>query len=169
MTPSKTLSIDYGGTLATGPTLLSRRARPIDPDAIQTLWDLAPQHPLVLSTNTQPGCSRQAELEAARVDGLFRAVVESHKLGYEKPDRRFYAAVTQAADCDPSEIIHIGNHLLKDVLAPLDLGWNAVLVVPASVRIPQAEATRLDDFARQGRFTRIERFAHLPSVLEGLQ
>jgi len=63
--------------------------------------------------------------------------VLSYDVGYEKPDKRIFAAAEDmlkadptAADTDPAswDKVYIGDEYAKDVVGALDAKWNAVLI-----------------------------------------
>ncbi|MEV6987555.1 HAD family hydrolase [Sphaerisporangium sp. NPDC051017] len=118
------IAFDFGGTLA------PRHSKAVDPDAIVVLSLLRSRgYRLVLASNTQPHRDRRAALVQAGVDGLFAELIQSHQLGFAKPQPQFYKAVEEAATVDsPGQILFVGNNITKDVAKPLEYGMRAVLI-----------------------------------------
>ncbi len=50
----------------------------------------------------------------------------SGQLGFEKPDRRFFTAIE--ARLQPARFVMIGDHRQNDYLAPMNSGWDAILI-----------------------------------------
>lgn len=146
------IAVDVGGTLATGP-YGPAGDRPIDIDAAAALHRLAITWDLAVSSNTKG--SRRPALQAAGVEELFCAVIESHDLGVAKPERAFYQALIDAVACPPHRVLHVGNRLDNDVLVPVAMGMRAVYVCPYAnpgVRLPAG-------------VLHVRRFADLPAAL----
>lgn len=87
-----TIAFDYGGTLTVprelqGGPVDETVTQPVDPLAADALRALhARRFRMVLACNTVPQRPRGAALVAAGVADLFTDVIESHVLGYAKPD-----------------------------------------------------------------------------------
>lgn len=119
------VAVDYGGTLSSE----DDEGGEVTPRAAAALRLIhADGYRLVLSSNTTPDNPREPRLAAAGVLDLFSGLVQSHELGYAKPHPDFYAAVIRAAGCPTHRILHVGNRLDKDVLAPLAMGMPAALL-----------------------------------------
>lgn len=60
-------------------------------------------------------------------------VVCSYDAGYEKPDKRIFAAATDilnAIGVKDADLVHVGDNWKEDVLGAVKAGWNAVLLDP---------------------------------------
>jgi putative hydrolase of the HAD superfamily len=57
--------------------------------------------------------------------GIERRVI-SAKVGFRKPAPEFYAAVSRACECQPHEILMVGDDLENDVLAARSAGFQAI-------------------------------------------
>lgn len=57
-------------------------------------------------------------------------VVTSYEAGFMKPNPGIFHKAIEAAGCDPSEALHIGNEVDKDYEGARSAGWNAVLISP---------------------------------------
>ena len=56
----------------------------------------------------------------------FEFVLFAHDHGVRKPERAFYEAVLASAGCRADELIHVGDSIANDVVAPQALGIRAV-------------------------------------------
>jgi putative hydrolase of the HAD superfamily len=79
---------------------------------------------------------RRATLAAAGIEDRFSALVLSGALGVRKPHPRFYEAVLRAADCEPGQVLFVGDTYRKDVAGPIHAGMRAVLVARSGRRLP---------------------------------
>ncbi|MFJ4473768.1 HAD family hydrolase [Streptomyces xanthochromogenes] len=104
----------------------------VDPRAAAALRDLrASGLTCVLAANTdRPEPVRRRTLRDAGIADCFDALVLSGTLGIRKPDRRFYAEVTRAAECPAGDILFVGDNAETDALGPHAYGMSAVLVTP---------------------------------------
>ena len=57
---------------------------------------------------------------------LFDAIVDSGKVGVEKPDPRIFAHALAKVGGDPSHAVHIGDSWSADVVGALGAGWRAI-------------------------------------------
>lgn len=55
------------------------------------------------------------ELHAAGLSGYFDPIIISGDIGYRKPDLRLFSAVLSAMKMDPSEVLHVGNDMYRDI------------------------------------------------------
>ena len=62
--------------------------------------------------------------------GFVRAVVDSHIIGIEKPDRGIFAHALSLVDADASETLHVGDIYDVDVVGARDAGLHAMLIDP---------------------------------------
>ena len=60
----------------------------------------------------------------------FHAVIDSHVVGFEKPDPRIFAAALARAQSDPARTLHVGDVYAADVLGARAAGLPAVLLDP---------------------------------------
>jgi putative hydrolase of the HAD superfamily len=62
-------------------------------------------------------------------EGAFEQIFVSSRIGWSKPDPRFFKEVARLLGCDePGMICMIGDDPVNDVQAPLEVGWNARLI-----------------------------------------
>jgi putative hydrolase of the HAD superfamily len=69
-----------------------------------------------------------------------RCVISS-LVGWRKPDHRFFAAVVEAAGCQPDHILFVGDDLRNDVDGAIAAGLRAVLYDPDD-RVPSGPRIR---------------------------
>lgn len=115
---------------------------PVDPVAAEVLRSLyRAGMRLLVASNTLAGQSREAQLAAAGVRGLLRAVLHSADLGVGKPAPEFFGAIVSASECAPAEICYVGNRVETDVLPAVEAGMRAVLVsAEAAPEVPEGVA-----------------------------
>jgi putative hydrolase of the HAD superfamily len=129
----RTIALDYGGSLTSGQMPPTEGSRPVDPGCTGPLRLLAARYVLVLSSNTVPGVHRIPALAAAGIDHLFRAVLASGCLGIAKPDPAFYAMIPAVAQCQPGEVLHVGNNISTDITGPARCGMLTALIRPSGL------------------------------------
>jgi putative hydrolase of the HAD superfamily len=77
---------------------------------------------------------------------LKNSVIISSLVGWRKPAPEFFAAVVQSAECDPSEILFVGDDLENDVAGANAAGMRAVLIDPEGKNtLHSNRITRLDE------------------------
>ncbi len=112
---------------------------------------------LVVVSNSE---GRLAELlTEIGLASLFQVIVDSGRLGIEKPDRRIFdhalAQLGRAPD-DPAPRVHIGDSYAADIAGALGAGWSAVWFggQAAAVADPRVAIARNGDELRTvlGRF-----------------
>jgi FMN phosphatase YigB (HAD superfamily) len=115
--------------------------RVLDSDAIATLLDLRRMGCRLIAASNSDG-TLEAELGSFGLLGLFDEVYDSALLGVEKPSLAFYERVLHTSNS--SAIMHVGDDLLKDVVATAAAGFSRVFLydpsgiydgVPPHVRI----------------------------------
>ena len=57
-------------------------------------------------------------------------VVDSHVVGFEKPDPRLFYYALEISDSDPETTVHIGDMYHVDVLGAWSAGLHALLIDP---------------------------------------
>ncbi|MCP3983611.1 MAG: HAD family hydrolase [bacterium] len=62
--------------------------------------------------------------------GYFEEVVDSHLIGFEKPDRRIFDAALERADARPASTLHVGDLYHADVLGARACGIHTALLDP---------------------------------------
>lgn len=59
---------------------------------------------------------------------LFDFIAASARIGYEKPHPRIFEWALEQAKVDPSEVLHVGDHVDADVLGAHSVGIEGVLI-----------------------------------------
>jgi FMN phosphatase YigB (HAD superfamily) len=148
------IAYDYGKTLAPSGAPSSRdgiaRDQPLWPDAITVLRWLWQAHgiPAILSSNAAPSEPRRPALAAAGISDCFIACLISHERPFAKPDGRWYVDVLAAArrrypNCQPSDVVHVGDSLKHDVIGPRRAGMRAVWISPRTHPRPAGARVRI--------------------------
>jgi HAD superfamily hydrolase (TIGR01509 family) len=65
-----------------------------------------------------------------KIRGYFNQVLDSHIIGYEKPDRRLFMHALEISGADPESTLHIGDLYHVDVLGAWSAGIHAILLDP---------------------------------------
>ena len=65
---------------------------------------------------------------------LFRVVVDSGRVGFDKPDRRIFEHAARALEVPLSDIVHVGDAWEADVIGALDAGAHAIWFAPTDDR-----------------------------------
>ena len=58
----------------------------------------------------------------------FDFIAASARIGYEKPHRRIFEWALEQAEAEPSQVIHVGDHVDADVLGARAVGIEGVLI-----------------------------------------
>ncbi|MFC5183466.1 HAD family hydrolase [Actinomadura harenae] len=134
-TQIKAVAFDYGGTISAPTIDRVIGQKRLDPAAVEPLHRLHTMGiRLVLASNTLAHETRWPALQMAGVDDLFTAALLSDPLGVAKPDPMFYKLTLAAADCDPDELLFVGDNLRHDVTEPIWHGLSGALVRPNGLR-----------------------------------
>jgi putative hydrolase of the HAD superfamily len=90
--------------------------------------DLSKQYELGIVTNGlyQPN----QKLSRMGLDGIFTSdkVFHAEQLGYRKPDPRIYSKALDYYNKKPSETLFIGDSWTHDVIAPIEVGMEAIWI-----------------------------------------
>ncbi|MEY4560991.1 MAG: hypothetical protein RLZZ618_268 [Pseudomonadota bacterium] len=89
-------------------------------DARAALERLAARYPLFAVTNGN------SDLERVGLASLFQGSVSAHGVGIAKPDARIFHLACQQLQCEPRQVLHVGDDLRLDVAGALDAGLQAV-------------------------------------------
>ncbi|MFC5183452.1 HAD family hydrolase [Actinomadura harenae] len=131
----KAVAFDYGGTISAPEINRIIGQKPLDLTAVEPLHRLHTMGiRLILASNTIHIETRWPALQMAGVEHLFTAALLSDSLGVAKPDPLFYKLTLTAADCDPGELLFVGDNLRHDVTEPIRHGIRGALVRPNGLR-----------------------------------
>jgi len=92
---------------------------------LQTLRDSGFEM-VVASGNTV--ATRKQLLIGAGIQDFFSTIFAAIDVGYQKQDVRFWQALLESVDTDPSRIAMIGNQINDDIIHPAALGMKTFLV-----------------------------------------
>lgn len=88
--------------------------------------------PVAIISNSE---GRLAELvEELGHSALFPIVVDSGRLGIDKPDARIFQHTAERLNVEPSEIVHVGDAWEADVMGALGAGSKAIWYSPTDER-----------------------------------
>jgi len=113
-------------------------------DAEPMLEELAKSYQLAALTNGN------ADISAMPIAKYFAFSMSPDKVQARKPEPQIFSATLQQAGCNPSETVHVGDHLEEDIGGAVAAGWRAVWVNLAQDAAPiapnySASVTQLKD------------------------
>jgi putative hydrolase of the HAD superfamily len=100
------------------------------PDVLPALEFLSQRYPLVSLSNGN------ADLHRVGLAPFFRGAVSAQGFGTPKPDPRIFHAAASLAGVDPSQVLHVGDDTLLDVLGAQGAGMQAAWVNRAEATWP---------------------------------
>lgn len=92
-------------------------------------------------SNTEDGRARDA-LEAAGLADRFDVIVDSHVVGFSKPDPAIFRHALGLLGVEPGEAVFVGDSYAHDALAARAAGLAAVLLDPFDLH-PEADCPRV--------------------------
>lgn len=92
------------------------------PDALDAVRRIARLYPIASLSNGN------ADLERIGLMPPFRHAVSATQMGVAKPDARLFHAACALLECEPSQVLHVGDHIDMDVIGALDAGMQAAWV-----------------------------------------
>ena len=113
------------------------RALALFPDAIFVLEQLKTRYPLGLITNGPADIQRQ-EIETLGIHSYFQNVFIEGEMGVGKPTKSVFDRAANVVECQPHELLMVGNSYGHDIRPALDYGWHAVWVRRATDVPPSA-------------------------------
>jgi len=84
----------------------------------------------------------QAVCAQARMDDLFDVIIDSHRLGIEKPDPAIFHAALKPLGTSPETTLFIGDSLRRDREGARRMGMGFVWIAPAHVQAEQGRNTQ---------------------------
>src|SRR5215213_5200774 len=113
-----------------------------DPEAPRVVDEIKRRGLLVaVVSNTEDGRVREA-LEAAGLAELFDVIVDSHLVGFSKPDPAIFRHALGLLNVEPHEAVFVGDSYAHDALAARAAGMRAVLLDPFDLH-PEAVCPRI--------------------------
>ena len=118
----------------------------VDPDAARVIDEIKAQGLLVaVISNTEDGRLRDA-LDAAGLTDKFHLLVDSHLVGYRKPEAAIFRLALERLGVEPAEAAFVGDSYAHDALAAKSVGMRAVLLDPHGLH-PEADCARVRGLA----------------------
>lgn len=74
---------------------------------------------------------------------LFAAIVDSGKVGIEKPDPRIFAHTLEQLGGDAAHAVHIGDSWSADIVGALGAGWRAIYYPSRATAVPEINDPRV--------------------------
>lgn len=100
----------------------------LDPEAPRVLEELKRQGLIVaVISNTEDGRLRDS-LDAAGISDRFDLLVDSHLVGYRKPDAAIFNFALNALKLEASEAAYVGDSYAHDALAAQGIGLRGILL-----------------------------------------
>jgi HAD superfamily hydrolase (TIGR01549 family) len=92
-------------------------------------------------SNTEDGRVRDA-LDAAGLSEKFDVIIDSHLVGFRKPDPAIFRHALELLDVEPNEAAFVGDSYAHDALAARAVGMRAILLDPLDLH-PEAVCPRI--------------------------
>jgi HAD superfamily hydrolase (TIGR01509 family) len=117
-----------------------------DPEAAHVVDELRAQGLLVaVISNTEDGRLRDSLAAAGLAEG-FDLLIDSHLVGYRKPDPAIFRLALERLGVEPEAAAFVGDSYAHDALAARAVGMRAVLLDPLDLH-PEAVCTRIRGLA----------------------
>lgn len=123
------------------------------PDVFPLIHDLSSTFQLCLLTNGAPAMQR-AKVTAAGLTSFFPHVFVGGDFVRGKPDQAIFHAALRAANCEPTQAVHIGDSLTHDIAGARNVGVHSVwlnrrgITAVAGSPIPDVEISTLADLLK---------------------
>jgi putative hydrolase of the HAD superfamily len=98
---------------------------PLYPGVMDTLWQLRQKYHLAIVSDAQTAYAIP-ELNAVGLSDHFDPITIPGNFGYRKPDERMFTSALTAMKMKPSEILFVGNDMVRDVYGAQLLGINTI-------------------------------------------
>lgn len=110
-------------------------------DALYVLDELKKSYPLGLITNGPADIQRE-EIATLNLTHYFDHVFIEGEVGFGKPIQEVFRMAERAVDCQPSELVFIGNSYAHDIQPASEAGWHTIWIrrpsdVPPSGQVEQ--------------------------------
>jgi putative hydrolase of the HAD superfamily len=73
----------------------------------------------------------------------FAAIIDSGKVGFEKPDPRIFAHALEVLGGEPAHAVHIGDSWPADIEGALGAGWRAIYYPSRAATVPELHDARV--------------------------
>jgi FMN phosphatase YigB (HAD superfamily) len=127
------LEESYWSPSLTAPATLNAEAR----EVFQRLRESSLKIGLICNTGRGPGHALRELMRREGVLVYFDATIFSDEVGYGKPDPRIFLMAAKRLRLEPSDILHVGDNIEKDVRGAQSAGMKALLFeyeVPSGFR-----------------------------------
>ncbi len=114
------------------------RALKLFPDALHVLGLLKDRYPLGLITNGPADVQRQ-EIKTLQVESYFNNIYIEGEMGEGKPLLSVFNRAAAAVECQPHEVLMVGNSYGHDIKGALEAGWHAIWIRRDSDVPPSAD------------------------------
>ncbi len=109
-------------------------------EAEDVLLELKGRYPLGLITNGPADIQRQ-EIATLGIEHFFDHIFIEGEMGQGKPHAPVFERAAQAMECQPEELLFVGNSFAHDVAPALANGWRAIWVRRATDVPPSSGST----------------------------
>ena len=94
------------------------------PEAYEVLSRLAPRYRIGVIANQSAGT--QARLESYGLASFISLCLSSAEVGLEKPDPAIFRLALEQAQCEPHQVVMIGDRIDHDIRPAKLLGWKTI-------------------------------------------
>jgi putative hydrolase of the HAD superfamily len=121
--------VDPDRTDALSETYMRERDRALRlfDDCMTVLDKLHPLYPLGLITNGPADIQRQ-EIATLGIEHYFKNIYIEGEMGEGKPNPAVFERAAKAVECEPHEILFVGNSFAHDVAPAIEAGWRAIWI-----------------------------------------
>ena len=132
---------------------ISRKRLQFYPGAKWVLDELRPTYSMALVSDAQP-CYALPEMKAVGLVGYFDPIIISAYYGFRKPDTRLMAKALDTMKLLPTEVICVGNDMVRDIYGASRLGIKTIFIDSNQVTkshenvTPDYFASRFEDVLR---------------------
>jgi len=94
---------------------------------------------LISNTGMTPGVTFRVYMEQIGILGYFDALTFSDEVRLAKPSREMFLQTAQSLGVSPGQVVHVGDHLLNDVLGARQVGMKTIWIETYDERRAQVE------------------------------
>ncbi|HEV2860671.1 MAG TPA: HAD family hydrolase [Pyrinomonadaceae bacterium] len=113
-----------------------------NPDAAPVLGELKGEGMRLAAISNSPDGSVEKMVRAIGVGGHLEFALDSHRVGYSKPDPRIFAEAVGRLGVEAREAVYVGDSYSQDVAGARGAGLSAVLYDPLNLQ-PDPEVVRI--------------------------
>ncbi len=114
----------------------------LEPEAPRVLDELKRQGLIVaVISNTEDGRLLDS-LAASGISDRFDLLIDSHVVGYRKPDAAIFLHALQRLEVEPNEAVYVGDSYAHDALAARAVGLRGILLDPLDLH-PESVCPRI--------------------------